>query len=52
MSHFLKDVDLSGDTLHVALVLDAVLFENLDSDFLASDGVSAYPHFAKCARAK
>ena len=49
MSHFLEDVDLSGDSLNVALVLDAIFLENLDRNLLSCDRVRAYAHLTKRA---
>ena len=49
MSDFLEDVDFPGDSLDIALVLDAVFLEDFDGDFLSRDGVRADPHLSECA---
>ena len=49
MSHNLKDVNFSCYTLNVRLVLDLVLLQYFDGDFLTSYQVRAESHFSKCA---
>ena len=49
VSHFLEDVDLSGDSLNVALVFNAVFLENLDRNLLSCDRVRAYAHLTEGA---
>ena len=52
VSHFLEDVDLSGNSLNVALVFDAVLLENFDRNLLSRDRVRAYTHLTESAGAE
>ena len=51
MPEYFEDADLPGDSLHVSLFNDLVLFENLDSYFLFSSDVSSQLHFSKGALA-
>ena len=41
MSHFLQDFDLSGDSLNVFLVLNLILFKDLNGNFLSREGMLA-----------
>jgi hypothetical protein len=45
--HDLQNVDLSGDSLHVALVLDLVFLQDFDGDLLARDEVGAQSDFTE-----
>ena len=47
MTNFLKDVNFTGDTLNVCLVLYFVLFEYLYRHLLIGDGVSSDSHFTE-----
>lgn len=47
--HKLKNVDFASNPLHIGLVFDFVLFENLDCHFFACDQVRAQSHFAEGA---
>ena len=50
VSNLLKDVDLTSHSLHIAFVLNAVLFQDLDRHFLPSYRVSANSYFAEGPR--
>ena len=52
MSDFLQDVDLSSDSLDVTFVLDAVFLQNLNGNFLTSNGVRADSHLSECSGSK
>ena len=52
MSDFLENVDLSRHPLHIALVLDSVLLQNLDCDLFTSYCMRANSYFAKCSRSE
>jgi hypothetical protein len=49
VSYYLEDVDLAGDALHVGLVLDLVLLEDLDGYLLPREDVSAQAYLAESA---
>ena len=51
MSDDLEDVDLSGDPLHIALVLDFVLLQDFNGHLFTSNKVGAQPHFSESALA-
>lgn len=52
MANFLENVDLAGDSLDIALVLDPVLFQYLDGYFFASYRMRANPDLSKRSRAQ
>jgi len=50
VSHFLQNIDLSRNSLHVALVLNAVFLKDLDRNFLTRDGMRPDAHLTKSSR--
>ena len=52
MAHDLQNVDLSHDSRDIRLVVDLVFLQNFDSDFLLSEEVVSFTHFAKRALSK
>lgn len=41
MSHFLQDLDFSGDSLDIFLIVDFVFLKDLDGYFFTCEGVLA-----------
>ena len=52
MANFLKNIDLTRDSLHVSLILNPILLENLNGNLLACNRMRSNPHFSESARAK
>ena len=50
MADDFEDVNFAHDPSDVGLVLDLVLLEDLDGDFLLGELVSAFSHLAKRTR--
>ena len=48
VSYFLQNVDLTSNSLYIALVLDAIFFQNFNSDLFSSNRVSPNAHLSKC----
>ena len=47
VTHLLQDGDFTIDPLNIRMVLDLVLLENLDGDFVAGDYMRALLHFTE-----
>ena len=52
MANFLEYVNLSRYSLYVALVLNSVLFENLDGDLLSRDRVRSNSDLTESSRSQ
>lgn len=52
MANFLEDLDFSGDAINVRLVLDFVLLQYFNGDFLLRDGVDAQLDLSESAFAE
>ena len=52
MSHNFEYVDLTGDPLDIALVLDLVFLQNFDGNLFTCDEVSSESDLAECALAQ
>ena len=52
MAYFLENVNLSRHSLYVTLVLNSVLFENLDGDLLSRDRVRSNSDLTESSRAQ
>ena len=52
VSNDLKNMNLSCHTFDIRLILDFILLQNLDGDFLSGNKMRAEAHFAKGALSK
>ena len=46
--NYLENMDFPRNSLHIGLILDLILLEDFDSDFLTCDEMSSQTHLSEC----